>query len=348
MRKIIYILLFCLPLYSIYSEEVEIENWPLIWQYFTEQKLTSEYYQLKGDDLKSYQLRYLHVNRNSKNLIFISTGRAEIIEKYYEIIYDLRNVNADILIIDQLGQGLSSRIVQNKYVGYINNYDQYVESIAQLLRDKKFSHYQSRFAIGHSMGGVIVHLLNTKYPLFFKYAVLTSPSFEISFGAMPKWFALLILKLMTFFGYGEDFGPGLGPFKKTSFIGNELTSSPFRFKHFRNDIYLNKNQFGMLGMDGAIGGPSVHWISETVRIGEKIQSKNEFTSVVPFTIIQAQRDEVVDNIGQNNVCKTHKNCELIVIKDSKHEPFIETDEIKNMVLNIIKEKIIKIFSNQSQ
>ena len=61
-------------------------------------------------------------------------GKGEQIIRYAEMIYDLRSVDTDILLIQFRGQGLSSRSLDDPEKYHIENFSDVVEDINNLFK----------------------------------------------------------------------------------------------------------------------------------------------------------------------------------------------------------------------
>ncbi|MGH6936295.1 MAG: alpha/beta hydrolase, partial [Methylocella sp.] len=88
--------------------------------------------------------------------IAILPGRAEFIEKYFEVIGELLSRNFDVAILDWRGQGLSGRLVDDPGKGHIRDFRAYgndLEALAEQVLEPFCR--PPWFALGHSMGAAI-------------------------------------------------------------------------------------------------------------------------------------------------------------------------------------------------
>src|SRR6516165_2660670 len=63
--------------------------------------------------------------RGRKGTVVIFQGRTEFIEKYFEVVHDLRARGFAVATLDWRGQGLSDRALRNPRKGYVRNFSQY-------------------------------------------------------------------------------------------------------------------------------------------------------------------------------------------------------------------------------
>ena len=88
--------------------------------------------------------------------IAILPGRAEFIEKYFEVIGELLSRNFDVAILDWRGQGFSGRLAGNPRKGHIGNFRAYERDLDALVEQVLQPHCRPPwFALGHSMGAAI-------------------------------------------------------------------------------------------------------------------------------------------------------------------------------------------------
>ena len=114
----------------------EINQYDNIYQLSTEQELTNNKYSAKiekfyntgqegfFDGAENIKIYYKIFKQKSKEkgAIVISSGRTEAAVKYKELIFDLYNNGYSIYISDHRGQGLSSRMLSEHDMGYIDKF----------------------------------------------------------------------------------------------------------------------------------------------------------------------------------------------------------------------------------
>ena len=108
-------------------------------------------------------------------------GRAEFIEKYFEVIADLRRRGFAVATMDWRGQGGSQRMLANPRKGYVRGFWEYDRDLIRFMKDIVLPDCPPPFiGLGHSMGGNIL-LRNATMPgLWFERIVLTAPMIAIS------------------------------------------------------------------------------------------------------------------------------------------------------------------------
>ncbi|MBA1432728.1 MAG: alpha/beta fold hydrolase [Epsilonproteobacteria bacterium] len=116
---------------------------------------------------------------NPKAIIVISSGRTEGMVKYQELLYDLNRNGYSVYILDHRGQGYSERLVEDKKMGYVDNFFHYVDDLKFFVANY-VPHFKKRILLGHSMGGAIAALYAERYRDDFDALVLASPICEPS------------------------------------------------------------------------------------------------------------------------------------------------------------------------
>ena len=84
-------------------------------------------------------------------------GRGEYIEKYFEVIADLRRRGYAVATLDWRGQGGSIRSLKNPRKGHINDFAEFDRDLVRFMRDVVLPDCPPPYvALAHSMGGAIL------------------------------------------------------------------------------------------------------------------------------------------------------------------------------------------------
>jgi len=108
------------------------------------------------DGLKIRYDRYACGEKVCRGTIVLLGGRSEFIEKYREIVDQLLARNMNVATFDWRGQGLSDRMLPNRYKGYVASYDDYLQDLTNFM-DKCVPKQEGKpvLILAHSMGGHI-------------------------------------------------------------------------------------------------------------------------------------------------------------------------------------------------
>jgi lysophospholipase len=279
-------------------------------------------------------------NRSGKPYIVIVPGRSESYLKYQELIYDLDLQGYDSVIIDHRGQGLSQRLLKNRFKGYVVEFDDYADDLQQLLNQVLPSLYPEKhhnpFMLAHSMGGAIALRYLQKNQNNVQSLVLSSPMIAISSGGTPNILAELVVKVGTKINQLLSKTPwyffGQNDVNKSSFSDNVLMHSEVRFQRFQA-LYQQQPEL-------KLGGVTFNWLNQAL-----VANKNLFNDLTKITqptlMMQASEEHIVDNAAQNRFCQqlhkiNHKACidgKPKIISGAYHELFFEVDEYRDIALD---------------
>lgn len=310
--------------WSISEDEYKISFESLVRPFF----LNSRSVEMKSFD--GVKIHYRHFKRGFDRLLVIIPGRTEPTDKYAELVYDLRERDFDFLLIDPRGQGHSERLIpEDIKKGYVKNYSDYVRDL-KLILDSVKKNYQAITFLGHSMGGAIGLLYEETYPHSFDKMVLSCPMMQMKTQNLNEAAALASLQLLSWVGRDKAYIPGGGPDGVSPpFESNRVTSSLARFNMAR-DIDSREPKLVM-------ASATVGWTLEALKMGRKIFKERSSIDFPPMILFQAEHDEFSHDERQQKFCKEKKDCELIFMKDSKHEMLQERDEIRDAVLKKIQD-----------
>ena len=75
-------------------------------------------------------------------------------------------------------------------------------------------------------------------------------------------------------------------------------------------------------------GGNYHWLNECFKAIKYITNKENANKInIPVVLFQAGKDHFVNSRGQNKFASHVKNCIVVEYKESKHEIYLERDEI---------------------
>ncbi|WP_070962914.1 alpha/beta fold hydrolase [Vibrio sonorensis] len=260
--------------------------------------------------------------------IFVVNGRIESCWKYQELFYDLFQQGYDIYSFDHRGQGLSERLIEDKEMGYVDEFDDYVNDMAQMVEHFQLERYQDSYLLAHSMGGTIAtRYLQTRSSTPFSAISLSAPMFGVS---MPWYFrpvALPLSQIMSALYSQPTYAPGYQAYYPKPFEINPLSQSKARYSWFR-DLYEQMPEL-------KIGGPSTHWVWQGLMAAKQcIQLSRQIK--IPLLLLQASNEAIVSNEAQSRfikkLAKTNPNCAMKVISGSKHEVLFEKDVYRNSAI----------------
>ncbi len=276
------------------------------------------------------QLHYRHFARGFKKAILILPGRTEPSSKYAELVYDLRSLPYDFILLDPRGQGYSERLIPDEPLkGYVKKFTDYAKDL-EVLFSQTLSDYQQVILIGHSMGAGIGLLYELTHPGSFSKMILSSPMIELKTNGLPEPVVYSYLQGLSWLGKDKEYIPGgSDDIGGREFEQNRVTSSRARFQMARE---LENNDPSLVMASATVG-----WTLQSLKLGRFVFKRRKGVNFPPTLLFQAEHDEFSHSKRQTKFCKEQKNCELIFMKDSKHEMFQERDMIRNQVVSRTKQ-----------
>ncbi|WP_117236422.1 alpha/beta fold hydrolase [Vibrio maerlii] len=269
-----------------------------------------------------------HNPDHNKNLLVVN-GRIECAEKYQELFYDLYQQGFNIYSYDHRGQGISDRLTDNKDIGHVGEFEDYLQDVRHLVKLFGLSSETDNYILAHSMGGCIAtRYVQTTPNHPFKALSVSAPMYGVNLSPLMKPVAMMIAQLLTAFHAKPAYAPGHKPYYRKPFEGNYLSSCEIRYCWFR-DLYEQKPEI-------RIGGPSTRWVWQGLMAAKQcIQQTRQVK--IPLLLMQAEADEIVSNQAQNQfinkLMKTNSASRLEVLTGSRHELLFERDTIRNLTLD---------------
>jgi lysophospholipase len=262
-----------------------------------------------------------------KGTICLVHGRTEFIEKYFETIADFQKRGFAVATFDWRGQGGSDRMIGNRRLGFVRNFDDYWMDLKSfhaniLLPDCPGPYY----LVGHSMGGLVSLIAGTRDRMMFDRIFLSAPM--VGLDAQPLSFAGMarIGDAACFIGLGrmpvgraEDELPS-----EKGFGGNPLTSDFVRYMR-TVDVWREEPKL-------IVGKPTFAWGAAAMH-AMAAASRDSFPASikVPVLMLAAARDEVVSTAWTEQLGLRMRTGRHAIVAAARHELFMEADAIRAQV-----------------
>jgi lysophospholipase len=268
--------------------------------------------------------RWRPTARRVQGTVCLFQGRAEQIEKYFEVIGDLRRRGFAIATLDWRGQGGSDRRLRNRRKGHVDSFSEYdrdLDAFMQnvVLPDCPPPHY----ALAHSTGALICLRAARSNRARFARMVLVSPLAGLGEIGMPQARACRFAAILTAIGLGELDAPGTkaAPIEQLPFEGNPLTGDPLRYA--RNvEIVKNAPQV-------AIGPPTIGWVYAACRAIQEAADPEFGPSIrIPVLVVAAALDKVVSVSAIETLVAELRAGAQVVIAGARHELMMERDAVR--------------------
>lgn len=262
----------------------------------------------------------------TRGTICIVPGRGEYIEKYFEVVADLRRRGYAVAMMDLRGQGGSGRKLSNPRKGHVVGFTEYDRDLAIFIRNVVMPSCPPPFvALGHSLGGNILLRGAQAEDSPFARMVLVSPMIAIHDAALRNPVAVVrsYAEAACLAGMATAYvkGGGDAPEEMTAFEGNNLTSDYVRWS--RSKAVLEQ------APDLALGSPSIGWLRAALRSCAMLQRHDYPKYVaVPMLMFAAGADQIVSPRAIEDFAVELKIGGLIAMPGSRHEILQESDAIR--------------------
>ena len=277
-------------------------------------------------------LRYCIWNETrgpKRGTVCVFTGRTEFIEKYLEVVTDLRRRGFTVAIMDWRGQGGSARALKDPRKGYVKSFSEYDRDLVRFMKDVVLPDCLPPFyALAHSMGGNVLLRNATRKGLWFDRIVLSAPMIQLTPEILPYPFSVAkaFSEITCAVGLGRSYVPG-GRRKEVwddvPFDGNDLTSDRERFE--RNRAILQA------APELALGAPTFAWFRAAARSINMVSAPDYPEKVgVPILLFGAQNDRAVSTRAIEDFALKLKVGSHVIIPNSRHEILQERDELRQL------------------
>jgi len=264
--------------------------------------------------------------------IILQSGRTEFIEKYFEVIQEFIDRGFCIAMFDWRGQGLSDRLIDNPYLGHIEDFSLYDKEFEEIL-DSVYLPSCPRpwVGMGHSMGGCLIASKAEAGPKIFNLIILCAPMLSLK---LPKPVEVLglMVGVMSKLGFRSSAFPQPEWRKRKGwheipFEENVVTSDEFRFKRGGDLVRANENL--------ALGGITVAWAHESIKRVRRFNKSDWGKDIdCPTLLLSATQDKLVDPKRNELICKAIPHITIAQI-EGNHELLMERDSIRSITWNHI-------------
>lgn len=303
------------------------------------------------------RIRYAHWpagGTRRKGTVTLLQGRAEFIEKYFEVIQDLRDRGFAVVAFDWRGQGGSQRVTRNPRRGHVSNFRKFRIDLRTVLKEVSLATYPGpHFALAHSTGALVLLSDTERLRTMLDRAVLTAPLLGLPSGAWlpgasalrrrflrivslgllgreplkakaPKtsWFlekvGFRLARFMSLIGLGRLFIPGGNGKLFVPFESNRQTSDRVRFDRF-NKVLEKAPELG-------VGSPTFGWLSAMGRTAMALRKRQAGPNIkLPCLVLAAGGDRIVSTPMIEDFVSRTKSAAYVEIAGAEHELMTERD-----------------------
>lgn len=286
--------------------------------------------------------------RRSKGTVCLLQGRAEFIEKYYEVIRELIARGFSVVAFDWRGQGESGRQVGDPRKGHVARFDDYrldlkaiEESVLVPLMPEPYH------CLAHSMGGCVAFTGAAEGWLPFGRIVTVAPMLSIRMVAYPGAASALARSLQAL-GLGRAFVPRLSQVPAIGALpglwrrlrgrphvphdpGASIATMPYPGNRLSRDpVRYARNAAAARAVGaGAVGDPTVAWLAGAFRAMARLRDPRMPARIAtPTLILGAGADPVCGTPATERFAARLKAGTILVLPDARHEILHERDPIR--------------------
>jgi lysophospholipase len=260
-----------------------------------------------------------------RGTVVIAPGRGEFIEKYFEVVAELRRRGFAVAVMDWRGQGGSDRLLDNPRMGHVDDFAEYDADLRLFMKEIVLPDCPPPYTgLGHSMGGAILIRNAIRPGSWFDRIVVTAPMIAFSPEKMVYPAALVrgyaevagLVFARSFIPGGHETMPD-----QTRFEGNLLTSDRERWQRMTGVLEV--------APELSIGSPTVGWVRAALRAMAELQEPDCPKRVqVPMLVFAAGADTIVDSRAAEDFAVQLKVGGLVRLPGSLHEILQENDPLR--------------------
>lgn len=254
----------------------------------------------------------------------IFDGQTEFLEKYAEVVSELRARGFAVAALDWRGQGGSMRSLPEALKAHVGDFEEYDEDLEAFL-DQVVKPMSDKppLALAHSMGGHILLRALHDRPNAFAAAVMTAPMLQADTRGYPAWLARLVCRAHNLTGVSTDWVWGMDQRDplKMSFEDNLVTSDRARFARAQAALTANP--------DIRLAGPTWGWLEAAYRSMTQVMAPGYAEAIsTPVLIAGAGRDRIVRVSAEREFARRLPNGTFVEFEDAEHEILMENDFIR--------------------
>ncbi|HXW25615.1 MAG TPA: alpha/beta hydrolase [Xanthobacteraceae bacterium] len=259
-----------------------------------------------------------------KGTVCVFPGRAEFIEKYFEVVSDARARGFAVAVLDWRGQGRSERATADIHKGYVRRFAGYDLDLDTFVKEVVLPDCPPPlFALGHSMGGTVLLRAAYRGRRWFDRMVLSAPMVALA-GRSGSRGAKITARTLRYLGMGGAYVPGgsAKPVATRPFIGNPVTSDSVRYARTAAIVEADP--------DLGLGSPSVAWVDAAFRAMRDFAEPAYPAHIrQPMLIVAAGQDELVSTPAIAQFAVRLRAGAHLVISGSRHEILMEQDHFRS-------------------
>jgi lysophospholipase len=260
----------------------------------------------------------------AQGVCVLLNGQTEFIEKYFEVIDELRGRGFAVATMDWRGQGGSTRMTQDSrksFVGDFSDYDDDLETLLNWIVTPMLAPGEKPIALAHSMGAHVLLRRLAHKPASFRACALTAPMIAVSFRGQREFLVRAVTQYQVWRGKqaGWVWGMEARDPNKVTFAGQLVTSDPQRFE--RTQILLREHP------DLRLAGATWGWLAAALRSMDWLKQQAPAITT-PLLVAAAGKDRICVTPQTRIFASRLPHADYLEIKDAEHEILMECNAIR--------------------
>jgi lysophospholipase len=261
-----------------------------------------------------------------RGVCVLLNGQTEFIEKYFEVIDELRGRGFAVATMDWRGQGGSTRMTEDSrksFVGDFQDYDEDLDTLMNWVVQPMLKDGAKPVALAHSMGAHNLLRSLTRRPQAFKACVLSAPMIAISLRGQREFLVRAVTGLEVWRGNraGWVWGMEARDPHKVTFATQLVTSDPQRFE--RTQMLLREHP------DLRLAGATWGWLAAALRSMDWLKAPGRAEAITtPLLLVGAGRDRICRTSETKALAQRLPHAAYVEIPEAEHEILMERNPIR--------------------
>lgn len=278
---------------------------------------------MASDGIRLRSAHWAPRRRRPLGTVCLFQGRAECIEKYFEVIEDLRGRGFAVATLDWRGQGGSERRLKARK-GHVDSFEEYDRDFDAFMQQVALPDCPPpHFGLGHSTGALIALRAARAGRARFDRLVLTAPLVGLAARRPSQGTIFVLSAILTAVGLGEL----VPPRRNTRFINegrfedNPLTTDLDRFERL---VSLSR-QIPQI----ASGPATFGWLYAACKAMSEAGEPDFAPGIaVPILALTGMRDPIVPVAAVESFAAELKAGALSLVPGARHELMMERNELR--------------------
>jgi len=272
------------------------------------------------------RLRVARFEGDGPGVCLLLNGQTEFIEKYFEVIDELRGRDFSVVTFDWRGQGGSDRLLPNRRKAHIEDFAEYDQDLDAVIREvvkPMMAEGKKPIALAHSMGGNILLRRLHNVQGEFAAAILSAPMVGIKPRGVPWWLVEKITGRLNRAGPSRDFIWGMAQ--------RDQLKLPFALQIVTSDAKRYARNQALLAADPELrlNGPTWGWLEAALHAIDLLEEPGYAEAIkTQALVIGAGRDRVCDTEAARAFAARMPDARYVEIAGAQHEILMERDPLR--------------------